>query len=177
MSCKQRAWWPAIPYGGQEQRAGKNQHNECTSLFWNSLQHDLSRAIPWALPEHIQAQKASPTAKRPETWSAGHVEGADPPELQAFNYVQRGEQPEPQKAMSIQPGCCNGTNPQVTRQAAQNCSSEHRASALLLQQHSPAARQPHAVYAALFLSSEQQRLLLDRQGSATCAMIPLHAPL
>ena len=172
MSCKQRAWWPAIPYGGQEQRAGKNQHKECTSSFWNSLQHDLSRAMPWALPEHIQAQKASPTAKRPEIWSAGHVEGADPPELQAFNHVQR----EPQKAMSIQPGCCNGTSPQITRQAAQNGSSEHNASALLQQQCGPAARQPHAVYAALFLCSEQQKLLLDRQGSATCAMIPLHAP-
>jgi hypothetical protein len=128
--------------------------------------------MPWALSEHIQAQKASPTAKRPETWSAGHVEGADPPELQAFNHMQRAEQPEPVKAMSIQPGCCNGTSPQITRQAAQNCSSEHRASALLQQQRGPAASQPHAVYAALFLSSEQQRLLLDRQGSATCTMIP-----
>ena len=156
-----------MPYGGQEQPAGKSQHNECTSSYWNSVQHDLSRAMPWALPEHIQAHKASPTARRPsETWSAGHVQGADLAELRAVNHVQRTEQPEPQKAMSIQPGCCSGISPQVTKQAAQNCSSEHRASALLQQQLGPAARQSHAVYAALFLSSEQQRLLLDRQGSA-----------
>ena len=94
---------------------------------------------------------------RQKPWSAGHVQGADPAELRAVNHVQRAEQPEPQKAMSIQPGCCSGTSPQVTRQAAQKCSSEHRASALLQQQRGPAARQSHAVYAAPFSSALSSR--------------------
>jgi hypothetical protein len=163
MSSNQRAWWPAIPHGGQIHPSGKNQDNE-TSSYWSSVQHDLSGALPRALPEHIQAQKACPTAKRlPKPWSAEHAQDSDTSELTAANHVQHAKQPEPQKAISIHPDCCNATSPQLTNQAAQQCSTGKHTSALSQQDCSPVARQAHAVYAALFLSSEQQGLLLNRQ--------------
>jgi len=155
MSIKQRAWWPAVPYGCQPQNSEVQQHDSRTAAYWNVIQQDLSRAMPWAVSEHIQAQKTSPPS---ESWSAQYVQRGH--QSKGSSSIQSQHAASRQKQVPID-GNDSSTGPGMLRQAAQSCTPSEPESAPSLSQTSPAARL-HTLYAALFLVPEQQRALLDR---------------
>ena len=141
MSRKQRAWWPAMPDGGYHQRNGSPQRDTRNTSHWDAIQQNLSRAMPWASPEHIQAQGAKLI---PQT--AARTQGLK--ESPAHSHDEFA-------ASLITPG-----------QAAEFLSLNGKAPGPAPVNSSSAAKPPHVLYAALFLSSEQQKLLLTRRVSA-----------
>ena len=141
MSRKQRAWWPAMPDGGHHQTSETPQQDTQNTSHWDAIQQNLSRAMPWASPEHIQAQGAKLI---PQT--AASTQGL----------IETLEQSHDQFAASpITPG-----------PAADFLSLNGKASGPAPVNSSSAAKPPHVLYAALFLSSEQQRILLTRRVPA-----------
>ena len=140
MSRKQRAWWPATPDVGFHQTRGPQQDTQKTS-HWDAMQQNLSRAMPWASPEHIQAQKAKLTSQL-----AARKQGLNvsPEHISNHNHdlsAVRSLTPGPAAEFRNVSGKASGPAPVATSSAAQP---------------------PHVLYAALFLSSEQKRILLAR---------------
>ena len=131
-----------MPDGGHHQTSGTPQQDTHNSSHWDAIQQNLSRAMPWASPEHIQAQGAkliSQTAAKTQRLNESFEES---------NHDQSA-------ASLITPG-----------PAAEFLSLNGKASGPAPVSSSSAAKPPHALYAALFLSSEQQRILLTRRVSA-----------
>ena len=157
MSSKKRAWWPAMPSGTQHQRPEAPQQDPRTAAYWKCVQQDLSQAMPWALPEHMQAQRTSPTPQvlSPQPTHTGHkAETVSSRQSLHEGDKQTGEHE------SLLYGNGNSSASCMLDQAAQPeaASAPHY-------MHRESAVQQHVVYAALFLSSEQQRVLLDRQAT------------
>ena len=141
MSREQRAWWPATPDGGRHQTSRTPQQDTQNTSHWDAIQQSLSRAMPWASPEHIQAQGAKLI---PQT--AARTQGLNESFEDNHDYSA---------ASLITPG-----------PAAESPSLNGKASGPASVNSSRAAKPPHVLYAALFLSSEQQRTLLTRRVSA-----------
>lgn len=141
MRRQQRAWWPAMPDGGHHQTSGILQQDTQNTSHWDAIQQNLSRAMPWASPEHIQAQGAKLI---PQT--AASTQGLD--SSLEHNNDQFAASP-------ITPG-----------PAAEILSFNGKASGPAPVNSSSAAKPPHVLYAALFLSFEQQGILLTRRVPA-----------
>ena len=151
MSCKQRAWWPAVPDGGHHQTSGTSHQDTHSTNHWDKIQQNLLRAMPWASPERIQAQKAELSLQR-----AARKQGLDVSLEHNSNY-NRSQTYEQFAASLSMPG------PAARLQELNGKASGHAQ-----MRSGSATKTPHVLYAALFLSSEQQRILLTRRVSAVC---------
>lgn len=166
MSGRQRGWWPAMPGGGQYQTSDIHQQDPRMSEYWKCIQQDLSRAMPWALPEHIQAQRTSPSSgMATNSWSPQQPHAAyQRDDLSSERFKRAPAKQKAEHTCLLNGTCNNSVAPCTSDQAAQSCTPSEPAPAPTHSRIAPEA-QPHVLYAALFLSSEQQRLLLDRQAT------------
>ena len=151
MSLKQRAWWPAMPDGGNHQTSGTSQQVTQKTSHWDAIELNLSRAMPWASPERIQAQRAKLTSQ-----TAVRKQGLDDSlEENSSHYHSQFHDPSAFSLLTPGPAA-----------EYQSCSGKALGPAQV--NSNTAAQPPHVLYAALFLSSEQQRVLLNRQVSTGC---------
>ena len=172
MSCNRRAWWPAMPSVGKHQRPEQRQQDPCTADYWKCMQQDLSQAIPWALPEHIQAQRTRPIpGMSSDSWSPQHPTAPHGGNVYS-KCPLRGRDKHTAGHEGLLYGNGNSRASCESDRAAQPCTPYEPASVPLHLQIS-SATQLQVLYAALFLSSEQQRLLLDRQAPMTCSHVLL----
>ncbi len=156
MSNKQRAWWPAMPSGVQQRRPELPQQDPRTAAYWKCVQKDLTQAMPWALPERMQAQRTSPSPQLPSPQPAhvGHEAETAPSRRSLHECAQQTGEHE-----SLLYG--NGNS-------RASCTPDQAPASVLQHTLIKPPPQQHVLYAALFLSSEQQRVLLERQATMTC---------
>ena len=156
MSREQRAWWPAVPDGGHHQTSGRSHQYTQNTNHWDEIQQNLLRAIPWASPEHIQAQTAELSLHR-----AGRKQGLD---------VSLEHNPSHCRSQTYEQYAASLSTPGP---AARLQELNGKASGPTQMRSGSATMTPHVLYAALFLSSEQQRILLTRRVSAV-SLTALH---
>ena len=163
MTSKKRTWWPAMPSGGQHWRPEVPQQDPRTAAYWKCVQQDLSQAMPWALPERMQAQRTSPThngpSSSPQPAHTGHEDEVAPSRRSLHECAEQTGEHE-----FLLHGNGHSRTSRTPDQAAQP-----EAASVPYHMQNESAPQQQVLYAALFLSSEQQRLLLERQATMTCA--------
>lgn len=158
--------------GAQPQRPGQGQEAPCTAAYWTSMQQELSKAIPWALPEHIQAQRTRPTpGVSTDSSSAQHATAHHGGNTHSKPSLRgRDKQTAGHEALLYSNG--NSRASCKSDGAAQPC-TPHEPASVPSHLHTSSAIELQTLYAALFLSSEQQRLLSDRQVPITFSHVLL----